>query len=156
VSEMDILMPSINRIVVSLDGSEFSERVLPYARAFAELIDSELILLSVPQVPEVKDYRAAAGVIDTIRAKALANMYKYLNGIADSLAQNNSKINVRVMVAGSLPARTIISVSEEENADLIMLTSQGRGGLDLLMTGSVALQVVEDTELPVFMVPIIT
>ena len=83
-------------------------------------------------------------------------MYKYLNGIADSLAQNNSKINVRVIVAGSLPARTIISVSEEENADLIMLTSQGRGGLDLLMTGSVALQVVEDTELPVFMVPIIT
>ena len=156
VSEMDILMPSINRIVVSLDGSEFSERVLPYVRAFAELIDSELILLSVPQVPEVKDYRAAAGVIDTIRAKALANMYKYLNGIADSLAQNNSKINVRVIVAGSLPARTIISVSEEENADLIMLTSQGRGGLDLLMTGSVALQVVEDTELPVFMVPIIT
>ena len=155
VSEMDILMPSINRIVVSLDGSEFSERVLPYVRAFAELIDSELILLSVPQVPEVKDYRAAAGVIDTIRAKALANMYKYLNGIADSLAQNNSKINVRVIVAGSLPARTIISVSEEENADLIMLTSQGRGGLDLLMTGSVALQVVEDTDLSVFIVPII-
>jgi len=37
----------------------------------------------------------------------------------------------------------------------IMLTSQGRGGLNLLMTGSVALQVVEDTNLPVFMVPII-
>jgi nucleotide-binding universal stress UspA family protein len=155
VSERDILMPSIQRVVVSLDGSEFSERVLPYARVFAELFDCELVLLSVPQVPEVKDYRAAAGVIDTIRAKALGNMQTYLKGIADSLMDNNGQLKVRVLATGSLPSRTIISVSEEENADLIMLTSQGRGGLDLLMTGSVALQVVEDTDLPVFMIPII-
>lgn len=156
VSEMDILMPSFKRIVLSLDGSEFSERALPYASVFAELFDSELILLSVPEVPEVKDYRAAAGVIDTIREKAYANMHEYLNETANSLLQTNGKINVRTMVAGSLPARTIVNVSEEENADLIMLTSQGRGGLDLLMTGSVALNVVEDTDLPVFMVPIIS
>ena len=155
VSDMDILMPSFKRIVLSLDGSEFSERALPYASVFAELFDSELILLSVPEVPEVKDYRAAAGVIDTIREKAYANMHKYLNETANSLTQTNGKINVRTMVAGSLPARTIVNMSEEENADLIMLTSQGRGGLDLLMTGSVALNVVEDTDLPVFMVPII-
>ena len=112
-------------------------------------------MLSVPQVPEVKDYRAAAGVIDTIRLKALDNMQAYLKGIAESLVQNNGRLKVRVLVTGSLPARTIIGVSEAENADLIMLTSQGRGGLDLLMTGSVALQVVEDTGLPVFMIPII-
>ncbi len=155
VSERDILMPPINRIVVSLDGSEFSERVLPYAVLFAEMFDCELLLLSVPQVPEVANYRAAAGVIDTIREKALANMHDYLKETAESLTQNNGKIKVRVMVSGSLPARMIVSVSQEENADLIMLTSQGRGGLDLLITGSVALKVVEDTDLPVFMVPII-
>jgi nucleotide-binding universal stress UspA family protein len=37
---------------------------------------------------------------------------------------------------------------------MIMLTSRGRGGLDLLLTGSVAQRVVQQTQIPVFMVPI--
>jgi nucleotide-binding universal stress UspA family protein len=154
-SEMDMPMPSLDRIVVSLDGSIYSERVLPYARVFARTFNSELVLISVPQVPEVSDYRAAAKVVETIRQKAYANMHKFLSAIARDLSEKNGQVDVRILVTGSRPSRTIVSVSEEEKADLIMLTSQGRGGLDLLMMGSVALDVVEETQLPVFMVPIL-
>jgi hypothetical protein len=35
-----------------------------------------------------------------------------------------------------------------------MITSQGRGGLDLLFMGSVAQQVVQLTDSPVFVLPI--
>jgi nucleotide-binding universal stress UspA family protein len=48
----------------------------------------------------------------------------------------------------------IIEVSEAEKMDLIMLTSRGRGSLDLLLMGSVAEEVVRDTRIPVFMMPV--
>jgi nucleotide-binding universal stress UspA family protein len=142
----------IDRILVSLDGSIFSERVLPYARALASAFGSELVLLAVPEVPEVEDYRAPAEAIEAIRSKTVANMENFLNAVARSL--NQDKINARTITTGSLPVRTIISVSDEEQADVIMLTSRGRGGWDLLFMGSVAERVVAQTDKAVFMIPI--
>lgn len=45
-------------------------------------------------------------------------------------------------------------MAEDKDADLIMLTSRGRGGFDLFLLGSVAQRVVEQTPKSVFMVPI--
>jgi nucleotide-binding universal stress UspA family protein len=143
----------MDRILVSLDGSIFSERVLPYARALASAFGSELVLLAVPEVPEVEGYRAPAEAMEAIRAKTVANMDNFLNAVARSLHQDD--IRVRTITAGSLPVRTIVSVGDEEDADMIMLTSRGRGGLDLLFMGSVAERVVAQTTKAVFMMPIL-
>jgi nucleotide-binding universal stress UspA family protein len=45
-------------------------------------------------------------------------------------------------------------VGRREGVDLFMITSQGRGGLDLLFMGSVAQQVVQLTDSPVLILPI--
>ncbi|HEY62022.1 MAG: universal stress protein [Anaerolineales bacterium] len=142
----------LGKILVALDGSIKSEKALPYARAFAEAFGSELVLLSVPEVPEVKDYRAAADVVKTIRQKAEANMKKFLNAVARSLREDG--IKVKTIVTGSRAARTIVMVGKEEAADLIIITSRGRGELDYLLLGSVAEQVVEQTDLPVLIIPV--
>jgi len=145
-------LPQIEHILVALDGSINSEQVLPYARALGKVFDCELILISVPAVPRVQSYRAAADVVETIRAKAVANMQKFLEAVARSLRDDGLK--VRTIVAGSMPARTIVETAESEDVDMIMITSRGRGGLDYLMVGSVAQRIVENTETPVFIVPI--
>jgi nucleotide-binding universal stress UspA family protein len=144
--------PSIKRIQVALDGSTYSERILPYARLFAKAFRSELLLLSVPAVPEVQDYRAASEVVEKIRKKAEANIKKFLNAVARSLREE--RIKVRTLVKGSVPVRMILRVSREENVDMIMLTSRGRGNLDLILMGSVAEDVVHNTNLPVLMLPV--
>ena len=144
--------PSIHRILVALDGSIRSEYVLPYARFLSKAFGSELILLSVPEVPEVQNYRAAAEVVEKLRSKAEINMEKFLNAVARSLREEG--INVRTMVSGNRPAVTIVEVSEEVNADMIMITSRGRGGMDLFMMGSVAHRIVEHTMRPVMLVPV--
>ncbi len=144
--------PKLARILVALDGSIYSESVLPYARAFGMAFGSELVLLSVSQIPEVENYRAPADVVEAIRSKAVRNMQKFLEAVARSLREDG--LNVRTLVTGSMPARTITEIADQEGADLIMLTSRGRGGLDLLMMGSVAQRVVQNTQCPVFMVPI--
>jgi nucleotide-binding universal stress UspA family protein len=144
--------PTIDRILVALDGSIKSEYVLPYARSLAKAFDSELILLSVPAVPEVSDYRAPADVVEKLRSKAEVNMQKFLEAVARTLREDG--IQVRTMVAGNRPAVTIVEAAEQVDADMIMITSRGRGGMDLFIMGSVAHRIVEHTDRLVLLVPV--
>ncbi len=150
----DPWQPKMERILVALDGSIYSERVLPYARVLGQAFGAKLILLSVPAVPEPEDYLAPSEVVNVIRRNAEAKMSNFLAAVARSLRQDG--LVVRTMVTGSLPARTIVNVAEEKNVDLIMSTSRGRGGIDLFMLGSEAQRIVENTTKPVFMMPIQT
>jgi nucleotide-binding universal stress UspA family protein len=143
---------NLKRILVALDGSIYSERTLPYARALAKAFNSEIILMSVPAVPDMKSYRAPAEFVRNLRIKADANMRKFIKAVAKSLRQDG--LRVQTVVSGSIPAQTIVRVSENKDADLIMLTSRGRGGLKLMFMGSVAEEVVQKTNKPVFMMPI--
>ena len=144
--------PHVNRILAALDGSAFSAEVLPYTRFFGKVFGSEVMLISVPAVPESGKYRAPSSVMQSIRKQAESNMRKYLKEVAASLRQDG--IKVRTIVTGSYPGRTVVDVGKREGVDLILMTSQGRGGLDLLFMGSVAQQVVQLTDSPVFIVPI--
>lgn len=146
-------LPQIKRLLVALDGSIKSEQVLPYARMLGKSFNCELVLMSVPAVPSVQNYRAAANVVETIRGKAVANMQKFLEAVARSLREEG--LTVRTIVTGSMPARTIVETAQNEDADMIMITSRGRGGLDYILVGSVAQRIVENTEVPVFIVPIL-
>ncbi len=144
--------PHLGRILVGLDGSAFAEQVLPYARLFARQFDCELMLICVPAVPESEKYRAPTAVIHAIRKQAEANIRKYLDSVAAGLRAEG--LTVRTVVTGSYPARTIVDVGKREAVDMIMIASQGRGGLDLLFMGSVAQQVVQLSDSPVFILPI--
>jgi len=144
--------PHLGRILVALDGSAFAEQLLPYARLMGKQFDCELMLICVPAVPESKKYRAPASVIQAIRKQVEASMQEYLESVAEHLRMDG--LTVSTVVTGSYPARSIIDVGKREGVDLIMITSQGRGGLDLLIMGSVAQQVVQLSDSPVFVLPI--
>jgi nucleotide-binding universal stress UspA family protein len=144
--------PHLGRILVALDGSAFAEQLLPYARLLGKQFDCELMLICVPAVPESEKYRAPASVIHAIRKQAEASMHKYLTSVAESLLAEG--LTVRTVVTGSYPTRSIVDVGKREGVDLIMITSQGRGGMDLFFMGSVAQQVVQLTDSPVFIIPI--
>lgn len=135
-----------------MDGSTYSERALPYARLLAKAFNSHLTLVCVSAVPEADDYRAPADIVLNIRQKTEASMYKFLNEIARLLRKDGLKVDVRV--TGSIPAHAILAVAREKNVDMLMLTSQGRGGFNALLLGSVAEYVVQNTKRPVFMIPI--
>jgi nucleotide-binding universal stress UspA family protein len=144
--------PHLNRVLVALDGSVFAEQLLPYARLLAKQFDCELMLITVPAVPESEKYRAPVSVIRAIRKQAETSMRKYLDSVAKSLREDGLKVSM--VVSGTYPARTIVDVGKREGVDLIMITSQGRGGLDLLFMGSVAQRVVQLSDSPVFIIPI--
>lgn len=144
--------PAFNKLLVPLDGSRFAEGVLPYARTLAKLFGSEILLLSVPEVPESHKFGAAHDKIEDLRKEAETKLRQYLEDVAAPLRADG--LSVRTLVTGSRPAHTIVSASQQESVNMITLATRGRGALDSLMLGSVAERIVEDTPCPVFLVPV--
>lgn len=139
------------KMLVALDGSIASERVLPYARSLAQTFQSELTLLTVPAIPETENYRAPADVVEYLRAEAEVKMQDFLDAVARSLREDG--LEVSTLVRGSRPATTIVETAQEGNYDLILLTSNGRGGFDRMMMGADSERVVGNTERCVLIMP---
>ena len=79
-------------------------------------------------------------------------MRKFLDAVARGLEKDG--LNVKTQVTGSSAVKTIVEVSQANQVDMIMMTSRGRGGLQLLFLGSVADRVVQAADQMVFMMPI--
>ncbi|MCY7347647.1 MAG: universal stress protein [Pyrinomonadaceae bacterium] len=129
------------KIIVALDGSAESENVLPMVKTLADKFDGEVLFVSVPEGAESENYQET--------------MQQYLDNIAAKLESPITR--TRVLLGGSGPARTILTVAEEERADLIVLATHGRGGagrIENLPLGSVATRVVEKTICPVLLIPV--
>ncbi len=144
-------VPGFGKLLVALDGSEYAERVLPMVRASTQY-GSLVILLRVPEVPEAQGFGIMTDEIEGLRAEAEAEACQYLTGIAALLHEEG--IETRVLVTGSRPAESIIHVAEEEDVDVIMLSSHGLGGLEGMLVGSVPDRVIKQTHRPVLLVPI--
>jgi len=126
------------RILVSLDGSEGAEAVLRFVRAIARQFQSEIVLLSVPETDAEK-----------------ATLERYLTQVATALQTRGYKC--RALITGSSPARTIVETAISEKADLIMMATRGRGARESdTSLGTVTDRVVQHTEVPVFVVPILS
>jgi len=144
--------PQLNKLLVALDGSESAERVMPFAMTLANTFHSELLLLSVPEVPEASQFGATHDWVETMRTEAEIESWQYLDSIM--AAVYDACPTVRTIVSGSRPATVIAEVSQSEDVDMIIMATHGRGGLDRLWMGSVTERVVQQTELPVFLLPV--
>ena len=144
--------PRFRKILVPLDGSEFAERVLLHVRAMAQAFQAEIILLTVPVVPEAEGYGAMADVVAALRQQAMAEAKQYLEGVAAVLSAEGHR--VRAIITGSEPATTILEVGEREGVDLVMMATHGRSGLDRVFMGSTAERLAQHTKSLLFLLPI--
>jgi nucleotide-binding universal stress UspA family protein len=121
---------------VTLDGSEAAESVLRYTRFLARVFQSEILLLSVPEAE-------AEG----------ARLTDYLEAVTTALRESGYTVSAKVTGSGAV--RTILEMSSAEGADLIMMTTHGRGVLSREASiGSVADRVIDAANCPVFLVPV--
>lgn len=129
----------LTRILVPLDGSNRSERALPYAAGLAKAFSGELILLHDETVGLGGDDTAAG--VDTIGR---------IRGLARSLEETGLAARMRVDYGPA--AEAILRAADEEHADLIVMSTHGRGGLGRWLYGSVADDVLRHTTRPVMLI----
>jgi nucleotide-binding universal stress UspA family protein len=126
------------RILVTLDGSEYGERALPYAARFAEMTGAQVTLLTVL---EAADSERAA---NTTRSS--------LNRHVEAMAETGSEVTAAVRHGN--PERQIIEAARELDADLLVMSTQGAGAGDRFELGHVALYVLRTAPCPIFTVRI--
>ena len=150
---------SYANIVVALDGSPVAEQVLPCLAALAERFGSTLILVRAflpVESPAAMVPPAVGGVPldptqveDTIEFEDQEAM-TYLERVATALRLRG--LVARTECPQDLAADAIVEVARRTNADLIALTTHGRGGLSRLVHGSVAESVLRAARCPVLLV----
>jgi nucleotide-binding universal stress UspA family protein len=148
-----------DRIIVPLDGSVVAEQVLPHVQALARQFSSVVILLRATTPPEEVTPLAAAGPalvagpqLDTaalVEAEAHAASV-YLEATAESL--RSAGVRVECAQQDGPAAYVILEQARKRGADLIAMTTHGRGGLVRLALGSVADGVVRGAPCPVLLV----
>ena len=151
-SQGEFQVPPFRKVLLPLDGSEFAERVLPYVKWIDPSFESEILLLTVPEVPEAVTYGVMGGAIEELRDEAEDRAHTYLENVSAALGDEG--FNVRAIVAGSEPAAAITETGEKESVDLIMMATHGLGGLDRVFVGSVAERLVQHAASPLFLLPI--
>jgi nucleotide-binding universal stress UspA family protein len=148
------------RILVALDGSDVAERALPHAEALAEKFGATLVLVRATTAPaEIMAAEAGAGVIPVspmvadpveVTAAERRDAAAYLRGVAERLRAHGRTVEVDEPEGRA--GEAIVARAEEGEADLIAMTTHGRGGIGRAFFGSVADEVLRHAPCPVLLV----
>ena len=125
---------AFRKILVPLDGSEIAEKAIPYARAASRKRESTITLLTVIAASEERDHPMEA----------------YLAEKAEALESEG--VRVSTAVARGEPAKEIVEFADENEMDLIVISSHGYSGIKRRIIGSVAQEVLHGTCVPVLLV----
>lgn len=137
------------RALVPLDGSPVAEAIIPFVARIAQPLGLEVALLrAVPRIPPQVTEGRRVIVDNTERLNQEAEAY--LRTIADRLAATGLCVLTSVRVGDA--ATEIVAGARECEADLIAMTTHGRGALGRLLFGSVAEAVLHRAHVPVFIV----
>jgi universal stress protein A len=135
-------------VLVPLDFSSLSERVLDAALRVLGPSGALHLIHVVEWMPLV-----TGGAIGVYPHRQEIERLKRLS--RDQLAgyvRAHPEADLRVVVREGKPAPAILEGAEELRADLIVIGSQGRSGLDHLLIGSVAERVLRKASCPVLVV----
>jgi nucleotide-binding universal stress UspA family protein len=147
------------RILVALDGSELAEAALAPAFALAEKFGGEVVLLRVTVAGRV--FAGAPLVASRTYFPEAETLLTDERDAADYLQRinrrcRNSGVTIRTRALPGTPAEAVVAAARDEAADLIVMSTHGRSGLDRLVYGSVAEAVLRGAHVPVLLVPLRT
>ena len=114
----------INHILVPLDGSTLAECVLPHVIAIAPVTNARVTLLHVLQHPH--NGSPAVDPVEWHLQKQKSE--KYLEQIVNRL-NSSGVLGVESVILEGTPANSVIDFAQNNNVDLIALSTHGNSGL---------------------------
>jgi nucleotide-binding universal stress UspA family protein len=141
-------MVEIRTILVPVDFSEVAPILAKWAKGFAKQLNAKIILTYV-----LEDLSTYEGIF--VDLKTLTELENTLyegakKSMEDFLKEHFSDFpNVEPVLEKGDVVETILRVAQEKGADLIVIGTHGRKGLDRILFGSVAEGVVKNSPIPV-------
>jgi len=142
-------MNTFKHILVPTDFSSSSAAAVDLAIGMANLFNAELTLLhtwEVPVYPYVELMMSSPELTNSVQKAASECLETKLREIQARLPRAKSLLRM------GLPWQQIIDVIKESNADLLVMGTHGRRGLEHAIMGSVAEKLVRLSPIPVLTV----
>lgn len=129
-------------VLVATDGSRYSAAAASEAIGIAKINNSRLTVISVvpSEFMPPTDIEMAIGQRELMAEKEMHEAEKNAKTVKE--AAQKEGVAVQAFVMSGKPSDAIIETAKEKNADLIVLGSHGRTGLEKLLMGSVAERVI--------------
>ena len=146
------------KMLVCLDGSNFSEQILQYAAEETIGSSINIVLLRVIPVPHSIG-TLAPGVISSVPpvppspeqlAGEETKVKEYLDGKAKSLKESGIKVEC-VAITGN-PGEAIVNYANNNKVDLIAIATHGRTGIKRRIFGSVTEYVIKNSGVPILLI----
>jgi nucleotide-binding universal stress UspA family protein len=141
-------MTEIKKILFPIDFSENASKIVPYVLSVAEAYNSTICLLHV-----VQDLGRWGKVyiphrsMDVFQNEALGGANKAIDYFCEEELQGYTNLEKKV-VSGD-PTSEILRTIESEDIGLVIMGTHGRKGLEHVVFGSVADNVVKKSPVPV-------
>lgn len=140
------------RILVAVDFSSVTDRVMDIARDLASRTASHVYVLHVAEPePDFVGYDVGPDVVRDQVAEEYRREHRQVQRLADSLRSGNVGATALLM-QGSI-VETIIREADRLDADLVVVGSHGHGAVFDLLVGSISEGLVRRSSRPVLVVP---
>ena len=141
-------MIEIKKILFPLDLTENSSKILPYVLSVSEKYNSQIYLIHVVQdLNKWGKLYVPHPSLDKFQEEAIKNAEKAMDKICENQLQSCPNFQKRVVSGDTVDE--ILKIIESENIDLLIMGTHGRKGLEHVIFGSVAENIVKKSPVPV-------
>lgn len=142
------------RILIATDGSDLADRALDRGLELAKLAGSEVTIVTVTEPAAIigGGYATVAGTVVDPLPELIEAQNKGARELLERAAKRAADQGVTartVLVDNSFPAEGIVRAAADIDAQLIVMGSHGRRGLNRLLLGSQTNNVLAHTKVPV-------
>ncbi len=143
-------MLSIKKIICALDLSQHSKLVAEYAVTMAKAFDAEVIAVyAAPALTQYVGFHVPPSSIENFVGEIISGAEKTMQ---EFVAEHFVGVKATGKVVNGYAAEEILTMVENSGADLIIMGTHGRKGIDRILFGSVAEKVVKSSTIPVMTV----
>ncbi|NDV18835.1 universal stress protein [Pseudodesulfovibrio sp. JC047] len=143
-------MADVKKILCAVDFSDYSPMVAEYASMIARCSDAQVVVLYVaPSLSQYVGFHVPPSSIESFVGEIVTGAEDTMNTF---VAENFNDLKVEGRVVTGYPAEEILTLSEAEDIDMVVMGTHGRKGIDRILFGSVAEKVVKNSAAPVLTV----
>jgi nucleotide-binding universal stress UspA family protein len=153
---------SLSRFSVLLDGSAFAESVLPYVKYLASRLSLEVVLIRWLNDGPIYPAQVGTGIdflhdgmlelgIEREGSEETREASRYLQSIADEFIAEG--VNARWQITGGIADSDRSELVRQCAGSIIVLASHGRTGIFRWLEGSVAEELLRESNCPLLIIP---
>ena len=143
----EVVVTKAKTILAPTDLSKLSRPAVRHALQIGLEQDAEVIVYHV--ISEDVDWFGKDDPLNPAGALVPQQKDRLREFVKENFADMIGKVKIIEVVEAGVPYNKIVTKAEEENADLVVMSTHGRTGIEQIMLGSVTAKVVARATCPV-------